>query len=267
MHLTLKNGGVYVVHGGKIMDLGAIGQLRKIHVVDKKGPRKSSQSQSDQGALDKSSSEADVFFEWMEKGCKTGRTGWVEGLIGKALELDCDAMQDMMRSLRTSIQVSMGTDPEPALEGFKRLLHKRKQAMTTQQEEAARETERRRRQEEMVREKERQKQNMAEKEMERQAARSETKVGFGRYKGRTCESIYKEDRSYCEWIRRQDSTNAALIEFREFIQTIEREWENEFGERKRRELEETRRAAESKTATLASGNRRHAGRNGRRSSI
>ena len=56
-----------------------------------------------------------------------------------------------------------------------------------------------------------QKQDEAEKEMERQTARSEMKVGFGRYKGRTCESIYKEDRHCCEWLTRQESTNPALF--------------------------------------------------------
>ena len=84
--------------------------------------------QSDQSAPDKSSSEADVFFELMEKGCRTGRTGWDEGVIGKVL---------MMRSLRTSIQVSMETDPEPVL-GFERLLHECKQAMKAQKEGGAR---------------------------------------------------------------------------------------------------------------------------------
>ena len=83
--LTINDSDVCVVHGGKTMDPGAIGQLRTtatVHVEDKmagggkkKGPRKSSQSQSDQGAPDKSSSEADMFFELMEKSCKTGRTG------------------------------------------------------------------------------------------------------------------------------------------------------------------------------------------------
>ena len=74
--------------------------------------------------------------------------------------------------------------------------------------------------------------------MERQTARSEMKVGFGRYKGRTCKSTYKEDGNHCEWVSRQESTNPALFEFQEFIQTADREWRNDFGETKRRELEE-----------------------------
>ena len=139
-YLTIKQNDVYEVHGGKIMDLGAMGQLRNnaiVHVVDKmpgggktNGPRKS--SQSDQGAPDMSSSAADVVFDLMEKGYRSGRIGWDEGLIGKVLKLDDDAMQDMMRSLRTSIQVSMGTDPEHAFDN---------QAMKSQQEEATQETE------------------------------------------------------------------------------------------------------------------------------
>ena len=70
--------------------------------------------------------------------------------------------------------------------------------------------------------------------MERQTARSEMKVGFGRYKGRACESIYKEDRHCCEWVTRQESTNPALFEFHKFIQTAEREWENESREAEKR---------------------------------
>ena len=50
-------------------------------------PEKPSQSQSDQEAPDKSSSEADMFFELMEESCKTGRTGWDEGLIGQVSEI------------------------------------------------------------------------------------------------------------------------------------------------------------------------------------
>ena len=194
---------------GKIVDLEVIGQLRDnaiVHVVKKmpgggkkKGPRKS--SQSDRGAHDKSSSEADVIVGLMEKDCRIGRRGWNEGVVGKMLELDDDETQDMMRRLRSSIQVSVGTDPKLALEGFKRRLHERKQAMKTQQEEATRVTEQQRRRQEVIAresERERQKQDEAEKEMERQTARSEMKVGFGRYKGRTCKSTCKEDGNHCE---------------------------------------------------------------------
>ena len=114
--LTIKNSNVYIVHCGKIMDLEAIGQLRDnaiVHVVNnmpgggkKKGPRKS--SQSDRGAHDKSSLEADVNVGLMEKDCRIGRRGWNEGVIGKMLEQDDDETQDMMRRLRSSIQVSVG---------------------------------------------------------------------------------------------------------------------------------------------------------------
>ena len=136
-----------------------------------------------------SSSEADVFFELMEKDCRIGRRGWNEGVIGKMLELDDDETQDMMRRLRSRIQVSVA-DLEPAVEGLNRLLLERKQAMKTQQQEAAREAEdkrrrqgetarrvgqaemakeveqQRRRQEELVRKREQQKKDEAKTEME-----------------------------------------------------------------------------------------------------
>ena len=65
-------------------------------------------SQSDRGAHDKSSLEADVIVGLMEKDCRIGRRGWNEGEVGKMLELDDDETQDMMRRLRSSIQVSEG---------------------------------------------------------------------------------------------------------------------------------------------------------------
>ena len=94
--------------------------------------------------------------------------------MGKMLELDDDETQDMMRRLRSSIQVSAGTDREQALEGLKRLLHERKQSMKTQQEEAARGTEQRRqRQEEMARQAE---QEEKARESEQQRRRQEETV-------------------------------------------------------------------------------------------
>ena len=60
---------------------------------------------------------SDKFFELMEKSCETGKMGWYEDLIGQVLKFDDDTMQDMMKKLRSGIQVSTETDPELALEG------------------------------------------------------------------------------------------------------------------------------------------------------
>ena len=65
--------------------------------------------------LDKSTSEADVIFELMVKDFKIGRRGLNEGVIGKMLEVDDDESQDMMRRLRSSIQVSVGQIPNQHL--------------------------------------------------------------------------------------------------------------------------------------------------------
>ena len=180
----------------------------------------------------------------MEKDSRIGRRGWNEGVIGKRLELDDDETQDTMR-LRSSIQVSAGRDPEPALEGLKRLLHERKQGGKRRR----RETEHQRRRQEIVKEREQQRQDGAEKEMERQTVRPKMRIRFGRYKGRTCESIYKEDRNYCEWASRQESTNPALLSSNNSFDRAEREWENK-SRKKRRALEEREKKLEEKrTAT------------------
>ena len=264
-----------------------------VHVVDKMpggGKKKSTKKSSpiDQ-STPASSSDAYAIFELMDANSKMGRKEWNEGLIGKMLELDDDETVDMLRKLRSSIHASTGRDPEPALEGLKRLLCERKQAMKVQQEEAAREQrrqrcetteekeqreqdeakkeaerqvvlkeeERRRKQEEIerrreeevrkqeqiverqkqeeiqriqemkkrvdmrkqeeaarererqeemrkqeekIRKRERSRQEEIEREVERHVARSKMTVDFGRYKGKTCESVYRDDRSYCQWI-------------------------------------------------------------------
>ena len=80
---TSKNNEVYVVYDGKIVTPEAIGRRQDhaiVQVVDKltgggkkKNQRKSYQTQSDQSGS--SSSEADVFYELMEKKFGTGE-GW-----------------------------------------------------------------------------------------------------------------------------------------------------------------------------------------------
>ena len=340
-HFAIKNSNVYAVHGGRVMDSKAIEQLKDeaiVHVVDKMpggGKKKSTKKSSpiDQ-STPASSSDADAIFELMDANSKMGRKGWNEGLIGKMLELDDDETADMLRKLRSSIHASTGRDPEPALEGLKRFLCERKQAMKIQQEEAAREQRRQRcetteekgqreqdeakkeaerqaaleeeeqrrkqeeverrreeevrkqeqiaerqkqeeiqriqemkkrvemrkqeetarererqeemrKQEEKIRERERSRQEEIEREIERHVARSRMTVDFGRYKGKTCESVYRDDRSYCQWISTQDSPNLAIIRFQEFIRTTEQEWENESRAMKRKELEEREKRLEA----------------------
>ena len=59
-----------------------------------------------------------------------------------------------------------------------------------------------------MREREQQKQDEAKKKMERQTDQPEMRNGFGRYTGRTCESMYKEDRNYCGWVISQSFKNS-----------------------------------------------------------
>ena len=64
------------------------------------------------------------------------------------------------------------------------------------------------------------------------------KIRFGRYHGRDCETIYQEDRSYCQWVLTVDTGNPAVIEFRNFIKARNEQWEEQCREQKRIELEE-----------------------------
>ena len=80
----------------------------------------------------------------------------------------------------------------------------------------------------------------------------EMKIRFGRYHGRTCESIYQEDRDYCRWVQDVETSNPAVIEFNNFIKARDEQWEEECRELKRieledreRRIEENRRLAES----------------------
>ena len=80
------------------------------------------------------------------------------------------------------------------------------------------------------------------------------KIRFGRYHGRDCETIYQEDRSYCQWVLTVDTGNPAVIEFRNFIKPRDEQWEEQCREQKRIELEEretrteeNRQAAEAET--------------------
>ena len=58
------------------------------------------------------------------------------------------------------------------------------------------------------------------------------KIRFGRYHGRDCETIYQEDRSYCQWVLTVDTGNPAVIEFRNFIKARNEQWEEQCREQK-----------------------------------
>ena len=75
------------------------------------------------------------------------------------------------------------------------------------------------------------------------------KISFGRYHGRDCETIYQEDRNYCQWVPNVDTGNLAVIEFRNFIKTRDEQWEEQCREQKRIDLEEREAKIEEKRRT------------------
>ena len=263
-----KNNDVYVVYDRKIVSPRAIRYLKShaiVHVIDKltgggkkKNQRKMDQIQNDHSGS--SSSEADVFSELLEK------CGWSDELYQAMLKVDDDTIQKMINKMRHIQEVDAGTNREAAIDTFQRMAKEHRQRARHQQEEAAQEAARRQKQEEMtkgkdqqeksleekeertqevghgkrqdgaIKEKEQQEQGkseerVGEEETRHQNPRSEVKIGFWRYMGKTCGSIYKEDPGYCEWVSKLDTPNKAIIEFQGFI-------EEEGREAKRRELRE-----------------------------
>ena len=75
-------------------------------------------------------------------------------------------------------------------------------------------------------------------EMQLQMTKEQKQVGFGRDMGTTFGDVYKQDRQYCDWITRQETTNVHMIEFAQFIQQVDENWEDNGRELMMRELEE-----------------------------
>ena len=52
------------------------------------------------------------------------------------------------------------------------------------------------------------------------------------------EEVYSQDKGYCEWVARQETTNVHMIEIGQFIQQVDANWENNSRELMMKELEE-----------------------------
>ena len=91
--------------------------------------------------------------------------------------------------------------------------------------------------ERQARENEREKREQQEREAEKQREMNmkKMKIQFGRYHGKDCETIYQEDRNYCQWVLDVETGNRAVIQFKNFIKARNEQWEEECRERKRAE--------------------------------
>ena len=134
-HMIINDGDVYMVHGGKIMSPEVVDRLRDdaiVHVVNKMpgGGNKKSSKENKPDWSERNRQEllrGGCDFEILESDSRTGRRGWHENLIKRVMELEDEDTEDTNRKLKSSIQAPAGTDPEPALEGLRRLLHERLQ--------------------------------------------------------------------------------------------------------------------------------------------
>ena len=83
--------------------------------------------------------------------------------------------------------------------------------------------------------------NERDAEKQQETNMKEMRIRFGRNHGRDCETIYQEDRNYCQWVLDVETGNLTVIEFRNFIKA-RNEQELEEGEAR---IEESRRTVEA----------------------
>ena len=98
--------------------------------------------------------------------------------------------------------------------------------------------------------------NERDTEKQQETNMKETKIRFGRYHGRDCETIYQEDRNYSQWVLDVETGNPAVIEFKNFIKARNEQWEEQWREQKRVELEEREARIEENRRTAEAEARR-----------
>ena len=69
--------------------------------------------------------------------------------------------------------------------------------------------------------------NERETEKQQDTNMKEMKIQFGRYHCRDCETIYQEDRNYCQWVLDVETGNPAVIEFKNFFKARNEQWEEQ----------------------------------------
>ena len=276
--LMEENSGKYVVYDGKMMTPRSIKQLKNhsiVRIVDRMmggGKKKGQKRQDKEETTSSSESDAlqDTFMNFMKEDDDKGNS-----VFRTMMQLDDEMAQEALSKMKQAFAENgkkFGMQ-KLSFEAVEQWIYenrsKAQQAVRAQQEKAIQEAEQREQevrrfnveQKQIMIEKERQacenereKREQQEKEAEKQREMNmkEMKIRFGRYHGRDCETIYQEDRNYCQWVLDVETGNPAVIEFKNFIKARDEQWEEECRERKRVELEErevkieeNRRAAEA----------------------
>ena len=211
-----------------------------VRIVDRmmgEGKKKGQKKQNKEETTRSSESDAlqDMFMSLMKQDDDKGNS-----MFRTMMQLDDEMVQEAMNNMRQAFDENskkFGME-KLSFEAVERLIYENRnsaqQAIKAQQEKATQKAERRE-EEEVRRFKEDQKQIMIEKERqarenerekreqetmmsnergrpavqahdEREAEKQqemnmkEIKIRFGRYHGKDCETIYQEDRNYCQWV-------------------------------------------------------------------
>ena len=140
-------------------------------------------------------------------------------------KLSFEAVEWLIYENRSTAQRAVRAQQEKAIQEaerreqeVRRFKEEQKQIMI-EKERQARENERQKREQETMMSNERgrlavQAHDEREAEKQQEMNMKEMKIRFGRYHGEDCETIYQEDRNYCQWVLDVDTGNPAVSEFK-----------------------------------------------------
>ena len=140
------SGEVYAVHGGRIVTLRAVEELKDgtmIQLVDrmpgggknKKKTTKKMVEEGEQSATDKSSKEADSVFEVLDRCFRKGVGGWSAEMTEAMLGMSDEKTEEMLKTMRSNFPEEVGNDPEMVIDGVRRFFRERRRRKRDQQQE------------------------------------------------------------------------------------------------------------------------------------